>query len=112
MGNARSGKLAAAKMDLAVIEAIRKGKGAHNHDYDADFVNMLYEEANAWVLHGDGKNDAAIASLKKAADHEDSVGDEQTSMPAREILADLLLELNRPAEALIEYQSALKSNPR
>src|SRR5947207_8460890 len=73
---------------------------------------MLYEEANAWVLHGDGKNDAAIASLKKAADHEDSVGDDQTSMPAREILADLLLELNRPAEALVEYQSALKSNPK
>jgi tetratricopeptide (TPR) repeat protein len=112
MGNARSGNLAAAKKDLAEIEAISKGKGTHNHDYDADFVDMLYEEANAWVLRGDGKNDEAIASLRKAADHEDSVGDEQTSMPAREILADLLLELNRPAVALVEYRSALKSNPK
>ena len=73
---------------------------------------MLYEEANAWVLHGDGKNDEAVAALKKAADHEDSVGEEQTSMPAREILADLLLDLNRPTEALAEYRSALKFNPK
>jgi tetratricopeptide (TPR) repeat protein len=112
IGNARSGNLAAAKKDLAEIDAISKGKGTHNHDYDADWVQMLYEEANAWVLHGDGKNEEAVASLKKAADHEDSVGEEQTSMPAREILADLLLELKRPAEALAEYRSALKSNPK
>ncbi len=112
IGNARSGNLAAAKKDLAEIDAISKGKGTHKHDYDADWVQMLYEEANAWVLHGDGKNEEAIASLKKAADHEDSVGEEQTSMPAREILADLLLELKRPTEALAEYRSALKSNPK
>jgi tetratricopeptide (TPR) repeat protein len=112
IGNARSGNLEAAKKDLAAIDDIGKGKGTHNHDYDADWVQMLYEEANAWVLHGDGKNEEAIASLKKAADHEDSVGEEQTSMPAHEILADLLLELNRPAEALTEYRSALKFNPK
>lgn len=112
IGNARSGNLAAAKKDLAEIDAIGKGKGANNPGYDEDWIKMLYDEANAWVLRGDGKNDEAVASLKKAAEHEDSVGEEQTSMPAREILADLLLELNRPAEALVEYRSALKFNPK
>jgi sugar-specific transcriptional regulator TrmB len=33
-------------------------------------------------------------------------------MPAREILADLLMEFKRPAEALAEYRSALKSNTK
>jgi tetratricopeptide (TPR) repeat protein len=112
IGNARSGNLAAAKKDLAEIDAIGKGKGTHDHDYDEDWVQMLYEEANAWVLHSEGKNDEAIASLKKAADHEDGVGGEQTSMPAREILGDLLLELNRPADALVEYRTDLKLNPK
>ncbi len=112
IGNARSGNQEAAKKDLAEIDAISKGKGAHNTGYDEDYLGMLYEEANAWVLHGDGKNDEAVAALKKAADHEDSVGEEQTSMPAREILADLLLDLNRPTEALAEYRSALKFNPK
>src|SRR5882757_875991 len=98
IGNARTGNLAAAKKNMAEIDAIAKGKGAHNSGYDEDYLRMLYEEANAWVLHGDGKDDEAVAALKKAADREDSVGEEQTSMPAREILADLLLELHRPAE--------------
>jgi tetratricopeptide (TPR) repeat protein len=73
---------------------------------------MLQQEASAWILHGDGKNDEAIGALKKVADHEDSVGEEQTSMPAREMLADLLLELKRPADALAEYRGDLKFNPK
>jgi tetratricopeptide (TPR) repeat protein len=32
-------------------------------------------------------------------------------MPACEMLADLLLELKRPAEALVEYEAVLKSYP-
>jgi tetratricopeptide (TPR) repeat protein len=112
IGNARSGSLAAAKKDLAEVEAIGKSRVAHKNRYDSDFVEMLREEASAWVLHGDGKNDEAIAALRKVADHEDSVGEEQTSMPAREMLADLLLELKRPADALAEYRGDLKFNPK
>jgi len=32
-------------------------------------------------------------------------------MPAREMLADLFLETNRPSEALTEYQAVLKDYP-
>ena len=112
IGSARSGNQAAAKKDLAEIEAIRKDKVIHKDNYDADWADTLYQEANAWILHGDGQNDEAIAALKKVADHEDSVGEEQTSMPAREMLADLLLDLNRPTEALAEYRGDLKFNPK
>ena len=112
IGNARSGNLAAAKKDLSEIEAIGKGKVKHKNNYDSDWVEMLQQEASAWVLHGNGKDDEAIAALRKVADHEDSVGEEQTSMPACEMLADLLLELKRPADALAEYRGALKSNPK
>jgi tetratricopeptide (TPR) repeat protein len=112
IGNARSGNLGAAKKDLAEIEAIGKGRVRHKNNYDSDFVEMLQQEASAWVLYGDGKNDEAIAALRKVADHEDSVGEEQTSMPAREMLADLLLELKRPGDALAEYRGDLKFNPK
>jgi tetratricopeptide (TPR) repeat protein len=112
IGNARNGKVDAAKKDLAEIEAIGKGRAIHKDNYDQDWVDMLKQEASAWVWHAEGKNDEAVAALKKVADHEDSVGEEQTSMPAREMLADLLLELKRPAEALEEYRAALKFNPK
>ena len=41
----------------------------------------------------------------------DKLGDEPESIPAREMLADLLLEAKRPQQALAEYQIDLKLNP-
>jgi hypothetical protein len=32
-------------------------------------------------------------------------------LPARELLADLLLELNQPAAALVEYRAMLSTDP-
>jgi len=112
MGNARSGKFAEAKKDLAEIDTIRKSYIAQKKKYPAEWVEMMQQEASAWVLHSEGKDDEAIASLKKIADYEDSVGEEQTSLPAREILGDLLLDLKRPAEALEQYRGDLKFNPK
>jgi tetratricopeptide (TPR) repeat protein len=44
------------------------------------------------------------------ADDEDAEGD-QAAVPAREMLGDMLMQLNRPQEALEEYETSLKSNP-
>jgi tetratricopeptide (TPR) repeat protein len=112
IGSARSGDLAAANKNLAEIDAIRKDYLARKKPYTADWTGMLYQEASAWVLHSQGKNEEATAALRKVADHEDAVGEEQTSMPAREMLADMLLEMKRPEQALAEYQGDLKFNPK
>jgi tetratricopeptide (TPR) repeat protein len=108
----RSGDVAGAKKDLAEIEAIHKDYVAQHKTYQSEFTDQLQQEAAAWVLHGEGKNEEAVATLRKAADHEDAVGEEQTSIPAREMLADVLLEMNRPDQALAEYQADLKFNPK
>jgi hypothetical protein len=112
IGAARSGNLADASKSLAEIESIRKDEVAHKKTYSAEYDTMLQEEASAWVLHAEGKDDQATAELRKAADHEDAVGEEQTSMPARELLADMLLEMKHPDQALVEYQADLKFNPK
>ncbi len=112
IGSARSGDLAGAKKDLAEIDAIQKDYLARNKKYQAEYTGTLYQEASAWVLHSEDKNDEATAMLRKVADHEDAVGEEQTSMPAREMLADMLLEMKRPEQALIEYKGDLKFNPK
>jgi tetratricopeptide (TPR) repeat protein len=112
IGSVRSGDLAAAKKDLAEIDAIHKDYVAKKKTYASEGTEMLYEEASAWVLHGEGKDDEATAALRKVADHEDAVGEEQTSMPAREMLADLLLEMKRPDAALAEYKGDLRFNPK
>jgi tetratricopeptide (TPR) repeat protein len=112
IGSARSGDLAVAEKNLAEIEAIRKDSLAHKKSYAAEEAERFHQEASAWVLHGEGKNEEATAELRKIADHEDAVGEEQTSMPAREILADILLDMKRPEQALTEYQGDLKFNPK
>ncbi len=111
VGAARSGKVAAARKDGREIEKIHKELLAGNKKYEADDVEILGQEASAWVARAERKDDEAIRLLRGAADKEDAEGPEQTSIPAREMLADLLLDLNRPQEALKEYQVALASYP-
>jgi tetratricopeptide (TPR) repeat protein len=116
IGAARSGDIASANKDVAEIETIRKDDVAKKKTYAAECDEMLQQEASAWILHNQGKDkdkdDEATAMLRKVADHEDAVGEEQTSMPAREMLADMLLEMKRPEQALAEYKDDLKFNPK
>ena len=49
--------------------------------------------------------------MRAAADHEDKNGGESVGIPAREMLADMLMELKRPVDALTEYKASLKLSP-
>jgi tetratricopeptide (TPR) repeat protein len=111
IGAARSGNVTQAHQDLEQIEAARKELVAQKKTESADGVGQDYEEAAAWVAHAEGRDDEAIASLRKLADKNDKLGSEPEGIPAREMLADLLLEVKRPQQALAEYQIDLKLNP-
>ena len=68
-------------------------------------------EAEAWLALANGKSDEAVAELRAAADHQDKNGGESVGIPAREMLADMLLELKRPVDAVTEYKASLKLSP-
>ncbi len=68
-------------------------------------------EAEAWLAYAQGKRDEAVDKLRSAARREDARDAEPFAMPAREMLADLLLLLRRPSEALAEYRTVLKIYP-
>jgi tetratricopeptide (TPR) repeat protein len=113
IGAARSGNPAAARQDLqkyVEISAEEASKSSHHADKPSDKgVGQL--ESEAWIACAEGKTDEAVKTLRSAADREDKDGVDSLAMPAREMLADLLLELKRPAEAIAEYQAALKNSP-
>ena len=111
IGAARSGDLSQAHKDLRQLEAIRKDLLAEGKTEFADAIAQEYQQAEAWITHAEGNDDAAIATLRTIADKNDKLGDEPESIPAREMLADLLLEAKRPQQALAEYQTDLKLNP-
>jgi len=111
IGSARSGNVVQAHKDLEQIATIRKEFIAEKKTQYAEAVGEDYQEAAAWVAHAEGKDDEAIASLRALADKTDKLGDEPEGIPAREQLADMLLEAKRPQQALAEYQTDLKLNP-
>ena len=49
--------------------------------------------------------------MRAAADLQDKVGQGEVDIPAREMLADMLLEFGTPQQALAEYEVALKLSP-
>jgi tetratricopeptide (TPR) repeat protein len=93
----------------ALIENIKKGR----HAYFADSTGAHIErgEMLAWSAYADGKPADALKQMQESADLQDRVGQGEVDIPAREMLADILLELGRPQEALVEYKKALTLSP-
>jgi tetratricopeptide (TPR) repeat protein len=111
IGAARAGNLADARKGLAEMENIHKEMLGTKKAYFAGYVDDSRKEAKAWVDHAEGKNEEAIKALRAIAEKEESTGEEPVGIPAREMLADLLLEIQRPDQALAEYEADLKFNP-
>ena len=109
IGAARSGDLTQAHKDLREIESLRQKMLAEKKSTEG--MQQDYQEVEAWILHAEGEDDKAAGILRTIADKNDKLGDEPESIPAREMLADLLLEAKHPQQALAEYQTDLKLNP-
>jgi len=110
---ARSGDLAAARSGLAKLEAeAKKREGEKKGNYTGAADNQIQlHEAQAWVAFADRSTEDALKTMRAAADVEDSQRLDSFNVSAREMLADMLLEAKRPAEALAEYKTALKNSP-
>ncbi|MFI5056707.1 MAG: hypothetical protein ACHQLQ_00845 [Candidatus Acidiferrales bacterium] len=114
IGAARSGDVAAAKLDLKKLQEIVKAREADSKEsgYEVSGEKATdLREAEAWLAFAEGKTDDAVKELRAAADRQDTKGVDTIGIPAREMLADLLFEWKRPAEALAEYKIALKESP-
>ena len=97
-----------AQYDALMIE-VRKGR----HAYYADSTGAQIErnEIAAWASFAADRQEDALTHMRAAADLQDKVGQGEVDIPAREMLADMLLESHRPQEALAEYRVALKLSP-
>ncbi len=111
IGKARSGDAAGAKQDLQQFEALVTKVRNSNDAYEAESMDVPTLELRGWVAFAEKSTADAIKFLREAADAQDARGKEEVEIPAREMLADMLLELNHPAEALAEYERALSTDP-
>ena len=103
----------AAQADLEQFDALMAEVKKGRHAFVADSTGAQIErgEIAAWVSFAANHSDEALQSMRTAADLQDKVGQGEVDIPAREMLADMLLELKQPQQALAEYRVALRLSP-
>jgi hypothetical protein len=106
-------KAEAARADLAqysaLTEQVKKGKYAYFANSTSAQVSK--SEVTSWAAMAEGDQEKALTNMRAAADLQDKIGQGEVDIPAREMLADMLLELQQPQKALVEYGIALKQSP-
>jgi tetratricopeptide (TPR) repeat protein len=111
IGAVRSGNPAEARKDIAEIVSIRKTLVRQKKAGFIDYIDADKKEAEAWLAYAEGNRDQALKTLRTIAEKQEAEGDEPLAIPAREMLADMLTDMNQPAQALAEYENDLKFNP-
>ena len=111
IGAARSGKPAEAREDIAQIQVIYRTLVKQKKSEFADYVDADRKEAEAWLAYAEGNHDQALKTIRMIAEKQEAEGDEPLAIPAREMLADMLVAMNQPVPALAEYENDLKFNP-
>lgn len=114
IGAARSGDIAGAEaavkeLSESVAERERRSR-QEGYTVSTDKPSDL-AEAEAWLGFARGQPDPAVKELREAAEREEKNGGESVWIPAREMLADMLMEMKKASEALAEYQVVLKNQP-
>lgn len=116
LGAARTGDLSGAEREIARLQAFEDKLIASKDKYWADQVEVQRLAAAGMTKRAQGNDAEAIQLVRTAADLEGGMDKHPVTpaaiLPARELLADLLLELDRPTEALAEYQRSLAAEPK
>lgn len=115
VGAARAGDAAAARAQQARLGRLREAAREARLGYWAEQIDIQAAVVGALALGADGKSAECIDGLKAAAAREDATEKHVVTpgplLPARELLADILLDHNKSAEALVEYEAVLRKEP-
>src|SRR5947209_1835955 len=115
LGAARLGHATAANDSAAALAKIRERLSNDGENYWALQVQIQELGVRAWAALADGQKEEALRQMKSAAQLED--GTEKSAVtpgplaPARELLGEMLLDVNEPAQALEQFEATLKKEP-
>jgi hypothetical protein len=116
LGAARLGHAAGANEAATALRQIQERLSRANERYWAQQVEIQTTAVSAWAALAAAKNEEALQQMELAANMED--GTEKSAVtpgplfPARELLGEMLLEMNKPAKALVQFEATLKKEPR
>jgi tetratricopeptide (TPR) repeat protein len=111
IGAARLGDLHTAKVNLEALERLHEKLVEKKSSGPANAVDEDGKVVQAWIDHGEGKNDEALKLLQEIARKDEGLFATDGNIPAHEMMGDMLLEMDRPGQALLEYEAELKVSP-
>ena len=115
LGRARGVPPTSADADIELLRGCVEALRAQGDSYATTQVHALLLEAMGWRSAANNDAAGAIASLRAAADEEETLEKLPVTpgpvVPAREELGELLLQLGRPADALAEFKASLVLAP-
>ena len=115
MGQLRGAPPSSADGNILQLMACREALRVSGDAYWAAQTDALLKSAEGWRAAASGEAGLALAKLTGAAEEEDALEKLPVTpgpiVPAREQLGELLLELNRPTEALSAFEAALVQAP-
>jgi hypothetical protein len=115
LGAARSGNPDVADIEVQKLGELQAARLEEGNKYWATEVEVSLLTATAWTQFARDQRDEALVTMRRAADLEDS--DEKhivtpgRLLPARELLADMLLQGEDPGAAFVEYETSLLREP-
>jgi tetratricopeptide (TPR) repeat protein len=115
LGAARSGDAAGARAAVDMLQQLRDREAKMNEPYWTEQIEIQRRAAAAWLAFAEGRREAALDEVRRAADAEDRTEKSAVTpgplAPARELLGEMLLEVNQPAQALKEFEATLSKEP-
>ena len=115
LASAHLGDIASARASREALTRIHDRLTKSNEGYWAEQVEIQRRGVSAWMALAEGRTDEALREMESAAELEDSTEKSAVTpgplAPSRELLGEMLLQMNRPKEALEEFESTLKREP-
>jgi tetratricopeptide (TPR) repeat protein len=116
IGAARSKKLDVARENISALAALRDTLTKAGDAYWTTIVEAQRLAASAWLARAERNDSAAMRLAREGADLEETVEKHPVTpgplIPARELEADLLFDLERYQGALWSYVKTLEREPR
>jgi len=114
LGAARIGNAAAAKRELDKLASIRQALETQDK-YWAGQVEIQRQTVAAWIELAEGRKENALNQMRSATALEDSTEKHPVTpgsvMPAHELFGEMLMQLDRPADARTEFEKSLEMAP-
>jgi len=115
VGAARNGEAAAARKDVEKLSSIQSALAEAKDGYWANQVEIQRRLAAAWLARAEKRDEEALKLMRAAVELEASTEKHPVTpgpiIPAREMLGDMLIELNQPGQALREFETSLRDSP-